>query len=391
VRTRRALGLCVALASTLSACAGRVTPIGMDGRAFTPDADERLLWAQADTEAAALLQRVQPYDDPALTAYLTEIAERLTPAAVRTAAGPIARVIVLRDSTLAAFAMPDGRVFVHMGLVAAVENEAQLALVLGREVAHVFQRHALRARRAGRATPPRFVAVTALSPTAGAILGGSLPIASTAAMTGYDTGLEREADAAGLAGAVDGGWDPGAATAVWAALARDLSGRGALEMFRLGSSAWLEERRRRVATPGAVVRSTDQFEAIRRPLLRDNAAEDIRRGRFALARRQLDRVLAAAPTDAMAHLYYGELHRLQAQRATSARGWEAELRRARERYARALALDPALAEAHRELGLLFYQQQDRGRARAELEEYLRRAAGAPDAGRIADYVRELGR
>jgi hypothetical protein len=31
------------------------------------------------------------------------------------------------------------------------------------------------------------------------------------------------------------------------------------------------------------------------------------------------------------------------------------------------------------------------RARAELEEYLRRAPGASDAARVAEYVRELAR
>ncbi len=393
VRTCRPLGLCVVLASILSACAARVAPIGTEGSAFTPDVDERRLWAQADSEATVLLERARA-DEPALTAHLTRLAERLTPAAVTAAGGPLPRVVLLRDPTLAAFALPDGRLFVHTGLVAAVESEAQLALVLAREVAHVVGRHALEAWRDGEATPARFEARTALSPTAGAILGRSLPVAARAAVTGYGPTREREADTAGLAAVVRDGWDQSAAAAVWARLARELSGRGALEVFLLGRPAWLEDRRQSVrALPGAAPArtSSEEFEALRRPLLRANAGDDARRGRFALARRQLDRVLAAVPTDALAHLQYGELHRLQSQRAATPDERDGEIRQARARYVRVLALDPTLAQAHRELGLLAYQQQDLGRARAELEAYLRAAPTAPDAARIGEYVRELAR
>jgi predicted Zn-dependent protease len=396
VRIRRPLALWVVLALSLSACAGRVTPIGTQGRPFTLDADERRLWAQADKDATALLERVGIYDDPMLTAHLSSLAERLTPAGVVAAGGPAPRVILLRDPTLAAFALPDGRLFVHTGLVAAVQSEAQLALVVAREVAHVVRRHALDAWRGGGIASAGFEVRTAVSPTAAAILGGRLPVAATAAMSGYRAALEDEADAAGPADVARAGWDPDDAAAVWAVLARDLSGRGALETFLLGRPGWLEERRRSVRERPAAVApalkvSSEEFERLRRPLQRDNAGDDARRGRFALARRQLERLLAAAPGDARVHLQYGELHRLQSQRAATPEERDTEIRQARVRYARALALDPTLAEAHRDLGLLAYQQQDLGRARNELEEYLRAAPAAPDAARIGEYVRELGR
>jgi beta-barrel assembly-enhancing protease len=383
----------VVLAVTLSACAARVAPIGMDGRVFTPDADERRLWAQADTEARVLLERARVYDEPSLTAHLTGLAQRLSPAAVAAAGGPLPRIVLLRDPTLAAFALPDGRLFVHTGLVAAVQSEAQLALVLAREVAHVVGRHALAAQRDGAAIPARFEVHMALSPTARAMLGRNLPLATRAAMTGYGTTREREADTAGLAALVRDGWDQNAAAAVWAGLARELSGRGALEVFLLARPGWLEERGQVAQQPpvAAARTSSEEFEALRRPLLRDNAGEDAQCGRFALARRQLDRVLAAAPTDALAHLQYGEVHRLQSQRAVGPQERDREFRQARARYDRALALDPTLARAHRDLGLLAYQQQDLGRARAELEAYLRGAPTAPDAARIGEYLRELTR
>ena len=393
MRTRRPLGPWVVLALLLSACAARVAPIGMDGRAFVPEPDERLLWAQADGEALILLERVRLHDDPSLDAYLASLVERMTPAVT---GGPVPRVLVLRDPTLAAFALPDGRVFVHTGLLAAVETEAQLALVLARELAHVFQRHALAAWRAGRVTAVPAGSAAPLSPTAAAILGAGLPVTATAALTGFGDALEREADAVGLAGVADGGWDAREAVTVWAVLAADLVGRDPLEVFLPGQPAWLAARRASAsASSGAVpAASPAGMEALaphRRELLRDNAADDLQRGRFALARRQLERLLAAEPTDALAHVHYGDLHRLRSQRAATLGERDTEIRQARDRYARALALDPTLAAAHRQLGLLYYQQRDVARARAALEEYVRRAPTAPDATRIAEYARELGR
>ena len=76
------------VALAVSACATRLPPIGMDGQPFTPEADERALWAQAEREAAALLKRVRLYEDPLLDAYLARLGDRLVPEGARSAGGP---------------------------------------------------------------------------------------------------------------------------------------------------------------------------------------------------------------------------------------------------------------------------------------------------------------
>ena len=53
------------------------------------------------------------------------------------------RVYLLRTPSVNAFATADGIVFVTMGLLAQVENEAQLAYVLSHEIVHVDKKHAL--------------------------------------------------------------------------------------------------------------------------------------------------------------------------------------------------------------------------------------------------------
>jgi tetratricopeptide (TPR) repeat protein len=127
------------------------------------------------------------------------------------------------------------------------------------------------------------------------------------------------------------------------------------------------------------------------PVVRENAWLDVRAGRFALARRQLDRVLAADPGDAVAHLYYGDLHRLWAQWAGSPEERAREVHQARARYERAAALDPGYAAPFRELGLLAYQEQEPAKAREAFERYLLLSPDAPDARRIREYTIELTR
>jgi predicted Zn-dependent protease len=396
VRLAALTGL-LAVALTLSACITPLAPIGATGQPFTPEDDERLLWAEAAREAASLTQRVRPYDDPELIKYLMQLADRLTPESAKPAGAPTVKVEVLRDPTLNAFALPDGRLFVHTGLLAAVESEAQLALLLAREIAHVVHRHGLGASRAGRLAPVEPPDAIALSPTAAAIVARNLRLSAVAAVSGWGPTLEQETDAVALAWLVRAGWDAQAAATVWALLAGDT--RDPLETFLLGRSAWLWERDDSLrgllealepAAAAEAVRTTEQFDSRLRPVMRDNAAEDIRRGRFALARRTLDRVLATNPADPLAHLDYGDLHRLQAQAVGQGAG-TGDADQARARYTRALELDPTLAQAHRQLGLLYYEQKDLGRARAELEAYLAGAPGASDAARIAEYVRELSR
>lgn len=50
---------------------------------------------------------------------------------------------IIRDPDFNAFATSEGKIFIHIGLLAQVENEAQLAYVMAHEIAHVIKGHAL--------------------------------------------------------------------------------------------------------------------------------------------------------------------------------------------------------------------------------------------------------
>jgi predicted Zn-dependent protease len=241
--------------------------------------------------------------------------------------------------------------------------------------------------------------VALLSPTAGAVLGGGLPITALVSVDGYGEALEREADAEALTWLAGAGYDPYEAPRVFERLLRDSDERGPIERFPLGSGRWLMERldsireilrSRHPRAPDGLRASNDgDFGRRMRAVVRENAALDGRVGRFGLARTELARVLAAAPEDPIAHLHLGDLDRRESQAATGDAA-EALAARARAHYERAIALDPSFAEPYRELGLLHYQLRDRARARAAFERYLALSPDAPDTARIREYVLDLG-
>ena len=407
-----------------ASCASRVPPIGPGGTAFTSSSDERRLWNEAEREEESLLTRVTIYEDPLLGEYLGRVAAKLSRLDAGSG-GPVIKFVVLRDPTLAAFAMPEGRVFVHTGLLSRLENEAQLATILGHELTHVYDRHfiaftrdsdstkvlnRLREMVASLGTPPtaiqdsrdQYVGAAVLSRTANAILGLGLKITAISAFNGYGREFERQADVAGMAALVQAGYDPKESLKLFRLLRDEAAARGPLEAFFFGNAVRLQERfdtaqqllRKRYGEEAKrtdLVKSTDDFEARMLTLVRENAALDTQAGRFPLARKQLDRVLKATPNDAIAHLYNGELHRLQSQRAKTVAERDTEARMALESYEQSVALDPSYPDPFRQLGLLFYQQKDPARARAAFEKYLALKPDAADAKRVKEYLVELDR
>lgn len=423
-RSAGALAWALLVGVVSASCASRIPPVGAGGVPFTPSSDERRLWGDAEHEEESLFTRVVTYEDPLLEEYLSRLAAKLAPVDGGPS-GPVIRFVILRDPTLNAFAMPEGRVFLHTGLLSRLENEAQLATVLGRELTHVYDRHLFVYLRdtdgtkvlnqirnkaaslgptpnANRIRQDEYVGAGVLSRTANAILGLGLKLAALGAINGYGRDLERDADVAGMVLLVKAGYDPKESMRLFRTLRDGARARGPLETFFYGTPARLNERfetaqqlvRKRYPEESKrtdTVKNTVEFDARLRPLVRENAQLDTQAGRFALAQQQLDRVLKATPNDAIAHLYYGDLYRLQSQRARTIAERDAWTQKALASYEQSAALDPGYPDPFRQLGLLYYQEKHSARARTAFEKYLALKPDAPDAERVREYLAEMGR
>jgi predicted Zn-dependent protease len=139
---------------------------------------------------------------------------------------------VLHDPrTINAFALPGGQVFITAALLAKLQNEAQLAGVLGHEIGHVVGRHAAEHIAKSRFTQLLVGAagVAASDPNSP---GSGQRAAMVASMVGQLTTLrygrddELESDTLGIRFMSDAGFDPRAMIGVMDILERASGGRG---------------------------------------------------------------------------------------------------------------------------------------------------------------------
>lgn len=138
----------------------------------------------------AFLENGGLYDDPEWQAYVDEIGQRLV--AVTSYAGKEFHFYVVDDTSVNAFALPDGYIFVHRGLLAYIRSEDELAGVIGHEIGHVVGQHAKRANVLGMMGSVAGIIGSILTGT-GAI--SDLSNTATATLTsGYRRDLELEAD-----------------------------------------------------------------------------------------------------------------------------------------------------------------------------------------------------
>ncbi|MEO1458737.1 MAG: M48 family metalloprotease [Pseudomonadota bacterium] len=151
------------------------------------------------------------YEDPELTAYVDRIGRRLV--AVTEQPGAKWTFTVIDSPDVNAFAVPGGYVYVTRGLLALANDEAELAGVIGHEIAHVTGGHnALRSNRqavasAGVLLGSLGLAVLGIDPVG---LGSALQSAAGGVLASYSRSDELAADALGIRYLADAGYDPGA-------------------------------------------------------------------------------------------------------------------------------------------------------------------------------------
>ncbi len=155
----------------LTACTEEVSPVTGEEQRYGYSWEQEIqMGRQSDRE---IVQQLGLYDHPDLQAYVERIGRQVlatsdlrdadTPAQYRETPFTFR---ILDSPVVNAFALPGGYIYVTRGLLAHLNDEAQLAVVLAHEIAHVAARHA--SRRALKAQWGQ------LGLIAGAILGAEL-------------------------------------------------------------------------------------------------------------------------------------------------------------------------------------------------------------------------
>jgi predicted Zn-dependent protease len=134
-------------------------------------------------------------------------------------------VRVFKDEQANAFALPNAKIGVYEGMFNVAGDDAQLAAVLGHEIAHVQQQHATERVNSEMATQLGVqIASVALGATAGinpqAVAGLLGAGAQYGVVLPYGRNQELEADRLGLMLMAKAGYDPRAAVTLWQNMAQ---------------------------------------------------------------------------------------------------------------------------------------------------------------------------
>ena len=187
-RRIRPLSLCLVLLSIgFAGCAG---VLGDDFNLVSLDEE----WQLGQQIERDLAQQLPLVDDPVLTGYINQMGQKVV------AQTPMAnlpwRFYVVQDPAINAFNTPGGLVYVNTGLIAQAGSAAELASVIGHEVAHGVERHGT--ERMSKAQGINVLAGLVLGQDPGAVQQIATQIAAGGALAKNSRDAEREADGLGI-------------------------------------------------------------------------------------------------------------------------------------------------------------------------------------------------
>jgi len=148
---------------------------------------------------------------PELTAYVSGVGQKL--AAVSDRQLPY-EFVVLNSSVPNAWALPGGKIAVNRGLLTELDNEAELAAVLGHEIVHAAARHGAKAQergtllQVGMVAAQVGVAMSDVGTTAGNLMVQGAGLGAALVSQKYSREAELESDLYGMRYMQRAGYDP---------------------------------------------------------------------------------------------------------------------------------------------------------------------------------------
>lgn len=295
------------------------------------------------------------YDNPILQDFVNGVGQRLVPKDSEN----LYAFKILFDPVPRAESLTTGTVYVSTGLIAMIDNEAQLAYILGHEIAHVEKNHHTEAIRNGiveaeliedkekAAARNRMIFGMAMA-GAGAAIGGAaggvdaaIAGAAVGGLGGYLIGQflfrnklvptewsalqENEADEMGLKLAVATGYDIRQVPPLYAMLEDQVKHDSRVGLGFMGNARRVRERTQNIKSllegplkadiaareqQGALIGSTPNFSVLIAALKRDNGIVAMLYDLFPLAKRNLEDAIALRSNDPRTHVWLGRCYRL---------------------------------------------------------------------------------
>ncbi len=152
----------------------------------------------------AVLIQFGKYDDTSLQRYIDQVGQGIAGVSHRNNIPH--HYMVVDSAVINAFALPGGYIYINRGLLAYLNNEAQLAGILGHESGHVAARHGVKKYQKAIGAQFIILGVAVATESEGLVLGSNLVL--TAILQGYSRKDEHQADQLGTLYMYKAGYNP---------------------------------------------------------------------------------------------------------------------------------------------------------------------------------------
>jgi len=220
--------ICTVLATACAVTACITSPTGRSQLILLPDSQVD----QMGLQAFETLKRDKPISN---NARLNQVANCIAGNITQTIGGGNWEVVVFEDDSFNAFALPGNKIGVYSGLFKLVENQDQLAAVIGHEIGHVLAKHS--AERASQELAVNqgmsiLQAMTNPQSTMGKAAFGMLGLgAEYGVLMPYGRTQESESDIIGVDLMAKAGFDPRQSINLWQRMSQATQGQQTAEFM----------------------------------------------------------------------------------------------------------------------------------------------------------------
>ncbi len=350
------------------------------------DSDEAGLWLIMDEAEEDLKTSGKLITDAQVNAYLREVICRLASDICADV-----RVYLVRIPYFNATMAPNGVMQVWSGLLLRTDNEAQLAHILGHELAHYRYQHSLQMFRQAKTTA-NVLAPFQLITTAGGVgyVGSLAQLGAVGTLMKFSRDHERQADDGGFRMAVAAAYNPHEAARIWEGLEQEQAAldESAPSLFLSTHPSsgervdTLKQRARAAAEPpGGWYTGTERYNETLAPLRFGLMRDELRLRQYPATQILLDRAAKAGTRDAVITFFQAELY--------SARAEEGDALKAELTYRECIEYADAPPQAYRELGLIYMKSGRDVQALPLLQSYLQRVPDAFDREMVRAYIERI--
>ncbi|MCM2282968.1 MAG: M48 family metallopeptidase [Bdellovibrionaceae bacterium] len=202
------------------------SPRGRKQLVLLPEGQMSSMGAQAFDD---MKSKVPVEKDPSVNSYVQCVTKPITAHVTTMAPKDGWEVVVFRDESANAFALPGGKIGVHTGLLAVAKTPSQLAAVIGHEIGHVIARHGN--ERVSETVVAQIglagvgAALNDKNPNYRLIMGALGMGAQFGLLLPHSRTQESEADLIGLELMAKAGFDPSESVTLWQNMSRSGGGQ----------------------------------------------------------------------------------------------------------------------------------------------------------------------